>query len=324
MRYSTTLLEFAYLSNDVYDNEKKKKPSSPAACLAQWKVLWDSHDIDERRQRESASRPTFLKLTESLPSAFYACAYQNNHTEETVFAFRGTQNWVDFAHDIWLGTGLPHPYVQAAIAFTYYSTQLLQYDTLNPHAIHTLQNHAKPSQAYPYLNYALTGHSLGGFLAQAVAASLPAHRLCVVFNSPSASNQIVTLPRSEAPHSKRTQVISRQDPHDNIYQFNTKSDLVHYLGFPMGHVTHFPCYYDQSRISQSVKHNLEGSGFYDLVYHSHLHRLWAYESKNAMDIEAIQTALNQSKFIDFRHSILKMIEQIKDEKLENLHFEIDN
>ena len=141
--------------------------------------------------------------------AFSAGAYENETTHEIVIVFRGTvpTSWQNLAEDGLLGLG-----GAASIA--------------NPILVAADEYAQAVAKANPDATITLTGHSLGGYLAQAATVNLLNSGL--LSSSAQASLSTVTF---NAPGLPAWLLLSRSaSSYTNAYNFNTQGDIIHLFG----------------------------------------------------------------------------------------------
>jgi Protein of unknown function (DUF2974) len=211
----TTNLDCAYLSDDAYcfddDRDFKNQYYTPKinAIKSAWIGLYvlDKHGLPYNANH-----------------AFFARLYANKFTGETVIAYRGTaqkRNGIIFATDI-----------KDDVQLAFYRN-----NPQNQQALHFYQ-HAKfflnqlyYSEKIPLLKVSvninqlsrfpvLTGHSLGGYLAQYVAYKNPG-TTCIAFNAPGIGG---------------LHKISASNCHSSINNIVVDNDLIHKTGKQIGQV----------------------------------------------------------------------------------------
>lgn len=188
----TTVIEFADLCNDSYIQRDIKEALSDGLKL--WTMITDSLIILKK---------------EETPKHFFARAYRR-FSGDVVIAYRGTASLIkDAKADLLLFGKWQSSYVDAALKF---------YDTIF--------DLSKDNSLYQHPP-AVTGHSLGGYLAQVVSDVGTGSPLCVAFNAPQASELKVKT-------KEGTHFIDYRIEHPNIHNIDDFSDLIHHYGKTLG------------------------------------------------------------------------------------------
>ena len=200
-----TVLEYAYLSSDVYVENKNGTYINdyyvPECDVinANWVGLPAKHE-----KRLPVPKPEL---------AFFARLYANRVTKETVIAYRGTvasrRTIGDFIADI-------------DLSIKKWSEQDTQAEEFYQWAKKYLANY-NPDQFSLFPSF--TGHSLGGYLAQLVAAQNPGNP-AVVFNAPGIGkfkDHYIGYIKPDNPIYKRF-----------IYNYDLNTDIIHHTGTLIG------------------------------------------------------------------------------------------
>lgn len=211
----TTNLDCAYLSDDVYcfDDEKDFKNQYYTPKINAIKNAWIGLYVLDKHG-----------LPYNANHAFFARLYANKLTCETVIAYRGTAQKrngfifaTDIKDDIQLAFYKNNPQNQQALHFYQHAKLFLTHlhYLKNYHSLNTIININQLS-SFPLL----TGHSLGGYLAQYVAYKNPG-TTCIAFNSPGIGG---------------LNKISANNSHSSINNIVIDNDLIHKTGKQIGDV----------------------------------------------------------------------------------------
>jgi len=228
----------AYMAGDVYNPSSAPKPG----FIADWDRIGSDKDKKpetvkgEMNGEELYNNENYKKYFQRTPlqpdlldtallKCFFARCYQSRTSHELVIAYRGTDNLGNIIADRNIGLRwFSHwsSYDDAAIAFYHYVLKNFQSQTTFPAPIW------------------LTGHSLGGYLAQIVAAQHDHNTVAIVFNAPGVGG--LTGPADD-PHSSRWPPLQTiKDHYQNIFNVDSSTDdPVHYTGgYQIGNVHNFP------------------------------------------------------------------------------------
>lgn len=220
----------AYIAADAYVPASAPRPAFITA--GNWHIIEPKRDTPSELTGEYLYK-SYLQyfrsdrlikmMVEANPSNtlqdFFARCYVNSGTDELMIAYRGTIGLGNASADAQIGinrwTGGWSTYDEAALAFYEY----------------VIKNFQKPPK-FPAPVW-ITGHSLGGYLAQVVASHNPGHTVAITFNSPG----IGGLRDHLDIHSYFV-----RDHDTNIFNVNTSSqDPVHYTGgYLVGEDYNFP------------------------------------------------------------------------------------
>ena len=167
---------------------------------------------------------------------FEAEAFQNTSTHEIVIAIRGTYGGPNYLEDLLLGGGL--------------------YPSLNPFVAASDAFAEKVARAHPNATITVTGHSLGGYAAQATTLDLlkkglvtPSNLNTVTFNSPGLTLTYVAAYAS--------QIAS----YNNGYNFYTQGDLIRLFDLVVGASAN-----KDIELANSVSDSLTGGSGYNTVW----------------------------------------------------------
>jgi hypothetical protein len=210
----TTNLDCAYLSDDVY-------------CFDDGKDFQNQYYTPKINAIKNSWVGLYVADKQGLPlnanHAFFARLYANKLTHETVIAYRGTAEkrngnifMADIKDDIQIALYKNNPQNQQALNFYQHSKLYLTH-------LHYLKNNklSNTININRLSNFPLlTGHSLGGYLAQYVAYKNPGTS-CIAFNAPG----IGGLKRISAKHC-----------HSSINNIVIDNDLIHRAGNQIGDV----------------------------------------------------------------------------------------
>jgi len=171
---------------------------------------WTQSDVDNETVAFTDSNGqswTVYAVSEAISynSGFYGVAFKNEDTKEVVVAYRGTDGFGDITPDLQIafGTNVPNQYYQAKQF----------YDDV---ARKTVDDNYQPPT--------ITGHSLGGGLAQLVGAVTGAPT--VTFNAPGAQSTLESNPFTFGDLAGQT--------FDNIFNYNARFDQVSKVGEQIG------------------------------------------------------------------------------------------
>jgi len=152
---------------------------------------------------------TLIESKSSLSTGFSAIAVQNNETGEVVVAYRGTDGFDDATgtySQLALQNGVPNQYPEALAFFTEINDS--------------------------YGNVTLTGHSLGGSLAQLVAATTSA--ITYTYNAPGVDGL-----RDDIFGEGSSELLNNASSYTNIQNFNMFFDAVSTVGTQLGSVSNY-------------------------------------------------------------------------------------
>lgn len=214
----TSIYEYALLAADVYNDEQQQNFES-------WHI--PQHEILKPRWRGIYNVNLYLKSQfyinhlsqqqmKPISTGFFARLYGNLITHESIVAYRGTVPGKigDDLADFDLTFKMTSNEVLNAHDFFYachvFLTSDIQQSPLN-------KGHFNPVMS-------VTGHSLGGYLAQTVATEFRAH--AVVFNAPGAGGL----------HDPYVGYLDTQNSlyHNEIYNIDTDADWIHTVGEKLG------------------------------------------------------------------------------------------
>jgi len=231
--YSLHVIEYAYLCRDIYEEAVDEKTPFSPELQGGWTIeksynIYKDPTISEVLSQslpdvdfcfhpgkhleggnENSSLKKIKKYKENHPlqSSFFARVYQR-FSGEIVIVYRGTVPYYpgDDVADVKVLFRSESQHVASALKF--YESLRGKKDSLG---------------RFP----AVTGHSLGGYLAQVVADVNPMISACVTFNAPQAGG--LTVMTAQGPH-----YIDPRLPHSNIHNINERNDPVHHLGVTIG------------------------------------------------------------------------------------------
>lgn len=251
---TTEIIEYAKLANDVYNAKNTQIQDIPC----EW------HRDKEHQHRVLNAKLTHINITKTLKKfdpispmeknfkheteeekeylseeidTFFGRLYVKNNYE-TVIAFRGTvpSNINDLITDAKLAAKWETSHDRFAREFY---KEVMQYLIKGDGINKEIQKYSKRP--------VLTGHSLGGYLAQLIAVEfgMPA----IVFNAPKIGGY-----RDPYMHNK---LISSKDNYDDIINVDVDYDYVHRVGQPIGHS--YSLHGDQGYDSDVIDHELKSA-----------------------------------------------------------------
>src|SRR3989338_1666254 len=192
-----TVHEYLAMSKDVYSWEETAK-NVEAKNLPSWKI-WNN--------ALSLFRDENYKNCEMVRKiGFFARAYKKENDGQVVIAYRGTASVRNWGADGALMLDLESPLVDIAVDFYH-------------HVIHKIKNSLNDTPC-------VTGHSLGGYLAQAICLRGNHPAACVAFNAPQAGG--LRLKDSEGDLSLDL------ERYDEVHNINCVEDLIHRIGDRVG------------------------------------------------------------------------------------------
>jgi len=249
---TTEIIEYAKLASDVYNVKGTQLQDIPCGWRRdkehEHKALNAklSHvNITETLKKFDPSNPTEKNFnhkmkeeresfSEEIDTFFGRLYVKNNY--ETVIAFRGTvpSHMNDLITDAKLTAKWETSHDRFAREFY---KEIMQYLIKGDGINKSIQKYSKRP--------VLTGHSLGGYLAQLIAVEfgMPA----VVFNAPKIGGF-----RDPYMHNK---LISSKDNYDDIINVDVDSDYVHRVGQPIGHS--YSLHGDEGYDSEAIDHELK-------------------------------------------------------------------
>ena len=175
---------------------------SDLSSLADWVYTNHSQTLLPSGWNVLKLSPLAAQYQSDVNAGFYAAAFQNTVTGEIVIASRGSENRLNYLHDVeMMSAGVPIPEAQDATKF-----------------IETV------ARDYSNATITLTGHSLGGYAAQVAMVNLldPQNQTL----SPAARSALTTV-TFNAPGLSPSDLQGTDPLSYNAYNFNTQSDWVH-------------------------------------------------------------------------------------------------
>lgn len=241
-----TLFELILIANDVYNDDPitvsadgyynpQSSPESAGNPLMNWVGLPSRNET-----AEYAKQKELVNI-----DSFFARLYANIHTGETVIAFRGTEvgkniskisTAEDFAADVQIGIlgEISSQDIDALLFFQW------------------AKNYLNTQMHYNFYRFPiLTGHSLGGYLAQLIASKYPG-TITITFNAPGLTSLINPIMNINPSYARLEETLANGNTFaraffsreitpshlyaNDIHDFNISYDAIHKVGTQVGTV----------------------------------------------------------------------------------------
>ncbi len=231
-------MEYAFLASDVYDAPTSDYTKDLLDNIFHHKNYLKKFKMEREKRLKKEKHNIRLHGWQDLYDhpgtlfdGFFARLYGNKNSKDAVIAYRGTlPDRIDnLAIDLQLALRLPSIYQFRALKFYRKSLEILR-------SWRNFKGHLS-----------LTGHSLGGYLAQYVSIMMKNGDIpVVVFNAPKIGDAL--LPWGHRVHHNR--------PYPKFINVDVVNDKIHKVGYKIGkqYIVSGPSYCSSEKIFKSFTH----------------------------------------------------------------------